>query len=397
MTERLYYRDSTLTAFTGTVVQRREGSDGPEIRLDRTAFYPTSGGQPHDTGTIDGIPVRDVRDEDGLVWHRLDRIPERPQVEGTIDWPRRFDHMQQHSGQHLLSAGFARGLEAPTVSFHLGADESTIDLALSALEWDAAHAVEEIVNRGVWQNRTVEILFVEENAIHQLPLRRSPTVGGTIRVVRMGDFDTVACGGTHVERTGAVGLVKIVRIERYKGGTRVGFKCGGRALAGFQTMQRTVQEVSVDLSVHPCDLRTAVGRLQSDLKETRRALGTADAALIEVEAKRLRSETPEWDGVRWVVTHVEDRSYAQARTLASSLAAHPRTVALISVTDRKRVRLVCERGEDLPDVDAAAILQSAAERLGGRAGGLPHLAQGGAPVRDTATVLAVLRSAAISE
>jgi len=397
MTERLYFRDSALTTFAGRVVQHREGSDGPEIRLDRTAFYPTSGGQPHDTGTIDGIPVRNVWDEDGVVWHRVDRAPEREEIEGVIDWPRRFDHMQQHSGQHLLSAGFARVLDAPTVSFHLGTDDSTIDLTLPALEWDAAHAVEAVVNRVIWENRPVEILFVDESAIHQLPLRRPPKVGGTIRVVRMGEFDTVACGGTHVERTGAVGLLKIVRIERYKGGTRVGFKCGGRALADFQSMLRTVQDASVDLSIHPGDLRAAVGRLQDDLKETRRALGAAEAALIAVEAERLWSEAPERDGVRWVVTHVDDRSYAQARILASSLAAHPRTVALIAVADPKGVRLVCERGKDLPEVDAATTLKRAAERLGGRAGGLPHLAQGGAPEPVAATVLAVLRTAAASE
>jgi alanyl-tRNA synthetase len=394
MTERLYYRDSALTAFAGTVVQRREGRDGPEIRLDRTAFYPTSGGQPHDTGTIDGVQVRNVWDEDGHVWHRVDRAPKREEIEGVIDWPRRFDHMQQHSGQHLLSAGFVRVLDAPTVSFHLGTDDSTIDLTLPGLEWDAAHAVEEVVNRVIWENRPVEILFVDESAIHQLPLRRPPKVGGTIRVVRMGEFDTVACGGTHVERTGAVGLLKIVRIERYKGGTRVGFKCGGRALTDFQSMLRTVQEASIDLSVHPFDLRAAVGRLQDDLKETRRALGAAEAALIELEAERLWSVAPERDGVRWVVTHVDDRSYAQARSLASSLAAHARTVALISVTDPKGVRLVCERGDDLPDVDAAVLLRGAAERLGGRAGGLPRLAQGGAPAHDAQLVLQALRNAA---
>jgi alanyl-tRNA synthetase len=394
MTERLYFRDSALTTFTGRVVQRREGSDGPEIRLDRTAFYPTSGGQPHDTGTIDGIPVRNVWDEDGHVWHRVDRAPAREEIAGAIDWPRRFDHMQQHSGQHLLSAGFVHVLDAPTVSFHLGTDDSTIDLTLSALAWDAAHAVEEVVNRVIWENWPVESLFVEESAIHQLPLRRPPKVGGTIRVVRMGEFDTVACGGTHVERTGAVGLLKIVRIERYKGGTRVGFKCGGRALTDFQSTLRILQATSADLSVRPTDLHTAVRRLRDDLKETRRVLGAVDQSLLEVEAERLWRATPERDGVHWVVTHLEDRSYAQARSLASSLAAHPRTVALISVAAPKGVRLVCERGEDLSDVDAAAVLRRAAERLGGRAGGLPHLAQGGAPGDDTHVVLRALRNAA---
>jgi alanyl-tRNA synthetase len=391
MTERLYYRDSGLTAFTGTIVQRREGSGAAEIRLDRTAFYPTSGGQPHDTGTIDGIPVRDVWDEEGLVWHRLDRMPERDEIDGTIDWARRFDHMQQHSGQHLLSAGFVHVLGAATVSFHLGSDDSTIDLDYPDLDWNAAHTVETEVNRVVWDDRPVGILFVDEHDIDALSLRRPPKVSGTIRVIRMGHYDTVACGGTHVERTGAVGLLKIARIERYKGGTRVVFKCGGRALADYQVSLRTVQQASADLSVHPTDLLEAVGRLQAELKEARRQLKATEAMMMEHEAERLWRETPEHDGVRRVVAHLADRSYEQARTMASALAAHPRTVALLAVDDPKGVRLVCERGEDLTEVDAATTLQRAAERLGGRAGGIPTLAQGGAPERDPAAVVEALR------
>lgn len=392
MTERLYYTDSTLTAFTAKVLERRERGPGVELRLDRTGFYPTSGGQPHDTGTIDGIPVRDVwNDDEGMLWHLLDRAPTHDDVRGEIDWPRRFDHMQQHSGQHLLSAGFVRVLGAPTVSFHLGREDSTIDLDLPGLTWDAAHTVERDVNAVICENRPVEVFFVDEADVDALHLRRPPKVGGTIRIVRIADYDTVACGGTHVPRTGAVGILKIVRIERYKGGTRVAFKCGGRALADYQAALRTVQETSADLSVHSTDLREAVARLTDDLKETRRALGAAEDALMALEAERLWQETSERDGIRWVVAHLADRSYEQARSVASSLAARPHTVALLAVADPKGVRLVCERGEDLPAVDAAAILRGVAERLGGRAGGMPSLAQGGAPERDAAVVLEVLR------
>jgi alanyl-tRNA synthetase len=283
------------------------------------------------------------------------------------------------------------------VSFHLGSDDSTIDLDYADLDWDAAHTVETEVNRVIWEDRPVGILFVDESEIHQLPLRRPPKVGGTIRVIRMGDYDTVACGGTHVGRTGEVGLLKIVRIERYKGGTRVAFRCGGRALADYRIALRVVQDTSADLSVHPANLREAVGRLTGDLKETRRQLKAAEGVLLGHEAERLWRETPKRDGVCWVVAHLPDRTYEQARTLAAALAGRPGTVALLAVDDPKGVRLVCERAEDLPEVDAAAILRCAAERLGGRAGGLPTLAQGGAPERDAVMVLTALRGAAMRE
>jgi len=224
MTERLYYTDSALHTFAARVVERRDTERGPAVRLDRTAFYPTSGGQPYDTGTLGDVRVVDVwDDETDAVWHLLERSLDAEEVEGRIDWERRFDHMQQHTGQHLLSAAFVRLRDAATVSFHLGTDDSSIDLDVRQLSWEDAFRVEADVNRVIWEDRPVEVHFVAEDEIAGVPLRKPPKVTGTIRVVWIRDVDASACGGTHVPRTGAVGLVKIVRLERYKGGTRVGF------------------------------------------------------------------------------------------------------------------------------------------------------------------------------
>ena len=251
MTLRLYHADSTLRDFTARIVARRDTERGPAVRLDRTAFYPTAGGQPHDTGTLNDVRVRDVWDEDdGAVWHLLERGVDGDAVTGAIDWERRFDHMQQHTGQHLLSAGFVRLLDAPTVSFHLGTDESTIDLTVPALDWEDAFRVEAEVNRVIWEDRPVDVRVFGEDEIHAVPLRKPPQVRGAIRVVWVRDVDASACSGTHVPRTGVLGIVKIVRLERYKGGMRAGFLCGARALAHYQRTLRGLQTVGTDLSVH---------------------------------------------------------------------------------------------------------------------------------------------------
>jgi alanyl-tRNA synthetase len=394
MTERLYYADPTLWEFSARIVARRDTKHGPAVRLDRTAFYPTSGGQPHDTGSLDAIPVLDVWDEDdGEVWHLLERQPERDAVQGVIDGGRRFDHMQQHSGQHLLSAAFVRLLDAPTVSFHLGAEDSSIDLDISQIGWDDAFRVERDVNRVIAENRPVEIHMVGESDLARFPLRRPPKVSGTIRVIWIRDYDASACGGTHVRQTGAVGLLKIVRLERYKGGMRVGFRCGARALAHYQQAWAGLQGVSADLSVHPDEVRETVARLQTDLKDTRRELKAARGTLMAVEAGQLWAETPATDGVRRVVALFEDRGLDQISAMVSHLVDRPRTLTLLAVSEAKGIRLVCARSGDLPDVDAAALLRRVTEPLGGRGGGTADRAQGGAPAQPAERILQAMQMA----
>jgi alanyl-tRNA synthetase len=393
MTDRLYYTDSMLRTFTARVAERRETERGPAVRLDRTAFYPTSGGQPFDTGTLSGVRVLDVWDDETGVWHLVERPVDRDDVDGEVDWDRRFDHMQQHTGQHLLSAAFVRLLEAPTLSFHLGADDSSIDLDVPRVSWEDAFRVEAEVNRVIWEDRPVEVHFVGRDEIGRVPLRKPPQVTGTIRVVWVRDVDASACGGTHVPRTGAIGMLKVVRLERYKGGVRVGFLCGGRALAHYRRVLRGAQSVGADLSVHVDQVPETVARLAADLKAARRELEAARAALMGFEAERLWAEAPVADGVRRVVAYREDWGPDQLAALASRLAARPGTVALVAGTDAKGVRVVCKRSEDLARVDAAGVLRGAVEQLGGRGGGTAAQAQGGAPAAPREVIEAALAEA----
>ena len=220
-------RTLALLEFTAEVVAQDVTQRGTAVSLDRTAFYPTSGGQPYDIGTINDVPVIDVWEDDhGEVWHLLEHPLSDKVVIGRIDQERRLDHIQQHTGQHLLSAGFFNLCQANTIGFHLGAELSTIDLDVPELSWETAYQVEAEVNAVVWENRPVTISYVTDDKIDQVPLRKPAKVKGNIRVIWVEDYDASACGGTHARNTGEVGLVKITGIEHYKGGVRISFLCG---------------------------------------------------------------------------------------------------------------------------------------------------------------------------
>lgn len=394
MTERLYYQDSKLLAFQAQVIAQRQTERGPAVQLDRTAFYPTSGGQPFDTGYLGGVQVLDVWDEDGVIWHLLNQPLETDHVSGEIDWVRRFDHMQQHTGQHLLSAAFVHEMDAQTLSFHLGGETSTIDLDAPDLSREAADRVEQTVNRVVWEDRPVNVLVVGQDELAQIPLRKPPQVEGKIRVVWVDGYDASACGGTHVSRTGEVGLIKIVSLERYKGGVRVSFLCGERALRDYRRTLRELQDTSADLSVHTSELRETVSRLNDEARQTRRALKHLRSEYLNYEAERIWNQTQEVNGDKRITSCFDDRPFEEVRQLAMLLREYSCTKVLFAVREDTGIKLVCTRSDDLQDESAADILRAAAEALGGRGGGSPTVAQGGAPDQTCERVMAAIAKVA---
>ncbi|MEZ5288015.1 MAG: alanyl-tRNA editing protein [Vicinamibacterales bacterium] len=284
-TDRLYYTDAYRATFDATVVacEPRPAEAGApsswSVELDATAFYPTSGGQPFDTGTLGGARVLDVIDEDdGRVVHVTDASlgPGQP-VSGAIDWLRRFDHMQQHTGQHVLSAAFDRLSGHRTESFHLGADTCSIDLALEVSASQAAAAVAE-ANRVIWEDRPVVVRFVDAEEAARLPLRKDPARTGRLRLVEVEDFDLSACGGTHVARTGGIGIIAVDGWERFRGGSRVHFLCGGRVSRRFDLWRDALAATMTHLSVAPGELAGAVERLQGENKGLQRAAERAGIA-----------------------------------------------------------------------------------------------------------------------
>ena len=229
--ERRYYDDSYTTRFAGQVSAVGEHGGKPAIELASTYFYPESGGQLADRGAIGGSTVVDVQvGDDDRVWHVVEAPPEGASVACEVDWARRFDHMQQHTGQHILSAAFERLLDAPTLSSTLGAERSVIEVGLAEIDWRTVERVEEAANRVLWEDRALKLHWTDDADIGEFPLRKPPKVTGRIRVVEVPDWDWSACGGTHTRRTGEVGAIKIVGWERLRGNVRFAFLCGGRAL-----------------------------------------------------------------------------------------------------------------------------------------------------------------------
>ena len=387
MTERLYYNDPALHHFEATVTSV-ETVDGRQIvRLDRTAFYPTSGGQPFDVGTLGNARVVDVVDEEnGDVIHIVEgTVTSGQKLAGRVDWARRFDHMQQHTGQHVLSAAFDTMLKARTESFHLGADYATIDLARELNAAEIARA-EDDANRVVWEDRPVQIRFVDASEAAALPLRKAPAREGTLRLIDVDGYDLSACGGTHVARTGAIGIIAITGWERFKGGMRVGFVCGGRALRAHRRLRDVVGESAKLLSTMQDELPAGIERLQSDAKEARRQNKDLQSRLAVHEADRLAATAD--DGI--VVAVLDGWDQTALKTIASAIATRPGHVAAL-LGGPAPFAVVVARSTDRT-TDCGAVLKQLAVRFGGKGGGRPELAQGGGLQGDVREIADYLRS-----
>jgi alanyl-tRNA synthetase len=376
MTSRLYYTDSLLATFDAHVVSCDQVDGRAEVVLDQTAFYPTSGGQPFDTGQLNGARVVEVRDrDDGEIVHIVETpLAVETAVHGDIDWARRFDHMQQHTGQHILSAAFDRLHGVRTESFHLGAETSTIDLARDVTPAEAA-AAEREASQVVWEDRPVTVRFASEEDANRLPLRKEPVRTGELRLVEVTGFDLSACGGTHVPRTGMIGVIAITGCERVRGGSRVGFVCGGRALAAWDALRDQMAASSRVLSVAASDLPGALERLKGDLKEAHRAAHQFQEEVAGHRAATLRAAAETIGGRRVVLRHEPGWDPSALRTLAAAIVAEPDVLAVL-VGGGEPAPVVVARSADV-NFDARAWLARAAEALGGRGGGRPELAQGG--------------------
>jgi alanyl-tRNA synthetase len=405
MTHRIYYTEPYATEFEASVIGVEPAAGDPAGRtgvvLDRTAFYPTSGGQPFDVGQLGGARVVDVIDrEDGAILHVVDSSagtlapwPAGTLIRGTIDWTRRFDHMQQHTGQHVLSAAFDRLLQVRTVSFHLGSSSSTIDLQreVSAAEIERA---ESDANRIVWEDRPVSIRFADAAEAAQLPLRKESQREGVLRLIDVENFDVSACGGTHVSRTGAIGIIAVISVERLRGGSRIEFVCGGRALSSLRALRDSVASSCKLLSVVGADLPAAIDRLQTDSKETRRQIKDLQSRLAEHEASALADRADVLGTTHAVLAALDGYDANGLKALAQSIVARPGHVVVL-LSSAMPAALVVARSPDVT-VDCGALLRKLTAAFGGKGGGRPEMAQGGGVQGDPAAILAAARAALVS-
>ena len=376
MSRTLYHLDAYCREFDASVVRSVQSPSGATgVILDRTAFYPTSGGQPNDLGTLNGVRVLDVTEEGHEVVHWLERPLSETSVHGSIDWSRRFDHMQQHTGQHILSQAFLELLHAQTVSFHLGADSCTIDLDRVILEPSDLERAENRANQIVLEDRPIAARFVSPEDVPTLGLRKAPTVDSDIRIVDVEGFDRSPCGGTHCVRSGEVGLIALRRAERRGQETRVEFVCGWRALFDLRWKTRAINELAQSFSVKDREVAAAVQRLTSEAAEQRRELQQLRSELLPFESERLLSRARSWAGRRVVVEAFAGRDPSELRRLASLLTTSPGVIALLG-SGGQLARVVFARSSDA-GVDMAGLVSRVCREFGGKGGGQADLAQGG--------------------
>lgn len=405
MTERLYYHDSFLYGFEAEVRDLSE-SPRPAIVLDRTAFYPTSGGQVHDTGWITAADskfrITEVADaEDGRVVHYLEApikdLPQGTRVRGEIDAARRRDHMQQHSGQHVLSAAFVRLFQIPTVSFHMAADYCSIDLESVSLSREQIEAAERLANEVILENRPVDIRFVTREEAGRLGLRKiPPTERDELRLIDVRDFDLTACGGTHVRQTGQIGCILLRKTEKVRQGYRVEFVAGQRAVATARRDFTTLTETAALFSSHIYDVPQQARKAQDEIKALRRQREQSLEELAELQAAAVLAETPEQDARKLVVRSFPDRDLNFIKLFAQKITRLGSPTVVLVGTTSPQPALVFAKSAGQP-FDMGALMKAILNQFGGRGGGSKGMAQGGlANASDLDKALAHAKAALMS-
>jgi alanyl-tRNA synthetase len=397
-TERLYYNDSHLTEFEARVTAVTERVSGwVAVTLDRTAFYPTGGGQPSDTGTLNETRVVECLDmEDEGVLHVLQgrSLAVGASVKGRVDWPRRLDHIQQHTGQHILSQAFVSLFNAETRGFRVLDGYSEIDVALDVPTDEKIERAVELANRIIWEDHPIHIRQVTKEEAASLPLRKESAREGELRLIEIEGFDLTPCGGTHARASGEVGIIAVRSFERAKGLARIEFVAGGRALADYNRANRTARSVAAMFSVGRDEISTSVARLLEENKQLTRRVRTLEEITARVEAEELLTKaTVLNDGVRLCAQVFEERDAESLKKLALALIAHPKTVALLGSREGEAARLVFARSADASG-DMNALMRSSCALLEGRGGGRADMAQGGG--RKVEKIEEVIEAAASS-
>ena len=379
MQDRLYYRDAYIKKFESRIVDRGLSEDGkPYVILEETAFYPTGGGQPCDEGSINGIRVIDVEEVDGHVRHILSKaLPEEVnEVSCELDWQRRFDHMQQHLGQHILSASFVELYDAKTVGFHLGKERVTIDIDVDNISEEMIQRVESLANDIVTDNRPIEAKFIEHGELDQYPLRKTPKVTENIRLVIVPDFDYNPCGGTHPAHTSEVGMIKILDWERNKNTIRIAFVCGLRALYQLDSDHTTVKKLKQLLSASDYEVTQKVERLIEEKRELEKTMKQWQDKLLEAEAVSLLNDGEKL-GQAIVVSQVfQNRTIQDLQKLVGAIVSKSDCSIAFLAAQNDKIQFVFGRGKGV-EADMNVLLKEILSKIDGKGGGTAFTAQGG--------------------
>ncbi|WP_160042658.1 alanyl-tRNA editing protein [Paenibacillus sp. USDA918EY] len=370
MTKKLYYESAYIRDWETRITSKLKREDGIYLVLEETAFYPHGGGQPCDLGWIDAIPVLDVVQEEGEILHKVERVPEKDVVGCRLDWDRRFDHMQHHSGQHLLSAMCLEACKAETLSFHLGQDYATIDIARSDLPQDELMMLELEVNDQVYLNRKVTNYFVSREQAAALPLVKQPTVAENIRIVEIEGIEYNACGGTHVSATGEIGMVKLLRAEKQKGHMRLYFKCGYRALREFNAGMEILGSLSARFNTGKEEILDRIAKWDQEQKQLQAELNAVKAENDAYLAEKLLA-----DRQGSLIKHVfADKPLKDLQNLASKLTDQA-DVTVLFVSEGENKVLLAQGGKS--EIACGAFFKQHLADYRGKGGGSDKMAQAG--------------------
>ena len=369
-TKRLYLENPCKVEFEAQVVEKVAWEQKPALILDQTCFYPESGGQPSDKGMINGIEVIKVLEDEARIIHLLAEDISSAKVTGKVAWQTRFDHMQQHSGQHILSQSFHELLGAETLAFHLGEAISTLEMDLRKISEEEVENIERRANEIVFEDREIKCYFIPEEKIESVPLRRPPKKKGLIRVVEVSDFDFSACGGTHVRRTGEIGLIKIIRLERIRNNIRFEFICGRRALEDYLRKNRILRELSTRFTVNEGEILYSVEKLSSDLKSQQRNRKKMQEKIAQYEAQEIMQEA-EGKVIKEVFV---DKTPEEVRFLVLSIIRKGDFVVLFGLKGEERGHLILACSENL-DIDMREIVPLVSPLIKGKGGGSSSLVE----------------------
>jgi alanyl-tRNA synthetase len=377
---KLYYQNAYITSFSASLIKQEKDSAGNwYICLNQTAFYPTGGGQPHDIGTINGIKVTNVEETDGEIRHYLE-LPLKDQggqVSGMVDWNRRFDHMQQHSGQHILSAAFDTLFQYRTVGFHLGEETVTIDISAEKLTEEETARAEQLANQIILENRPIESKWVTKEELERYPLRKETKVAENIRLVIIQDFDYNGCGGTHPKASGEVRAVKILNWEKQKKNIRVQFICGDRVLRQFHQKHQVLSGLTKLLNTPEKEMEKAVLRMLQTEKELEKSLEQAKESLLNYEAAELLKEAREDDDKKVISRVFKNRPIQELQKLARLITlTAPLAVVLFTAENENKLQIVGARGADASP-NMKILIGEALSLINGKGGGSETFAQGG--------------------
>ncbi len=386
MSKRLYYTDAYQTEFAAHITAVTTLNGQPAVLLDQSCFYPTSGGQPHDTGWLRAgvLTDRQVTDvvvgDQGEVLHVLSEALSQEAVgqvvHGVIDWARRYDHMQQHAGQHLLSQVFYQRFGFETVSVHFGDTESTLDLETADITPAQLAEAETYAAQLVYAALPIKAYFVPDTELHTIALRRPPKVRGMVRIVEIEKFDYSACGGTHCRSTAEIGPIKLTRLERRRGQVRVTFLCGQRAWQDYRVKHHLITEAATLFSNEIAQVPILIERNLTQLKELQRQIDELQTELLDLEAIQMLSRARELGDYRLLQQIFTDKDVATVKRLASQLQQYDHVICLFGIIHAGKATLIFARAADV-NVHVGNLLRDGLQAMGGKGGGKEDFAQGG--------------------